>query len=478
MELSQGIKNRIASYAQSVYDRWERDHEGNSEVYGTGGICNDIAEDIASILEEELGFDAFPQYNQYRCHTAVIVADHEDKVLWEVDIPPYEYESGFEYNWKKRKGVVFTPDMVRVDIGGDYEEFFDGDGEYIHEGLKKWFKEKWVDISRKKKDGSHPECGASSDNKSRKKDHRKAYPKCVPKAKAKEMTKKEKESASRRKRKAEKNTSKSSKRPTYVKTKKNEMAEDNELMGALMDSYGSGIPTVSGTAVFFDQTPEYRKHIPKIGDFYKNASNLWYQNKGVGIKPEDMPKCIKDNVDYIAEKQAMRANPLGEGDCGSNEAVELAEGDDIALKEGYYPIELAEDAIRRRIMGTDYEPKMLDEAQYNGKNVKLNKPKRGGSKKFYVYVNSGEKTKDGKIKAKKVSFGSDSMEIRRDDPEARKNFRARHNCSDKKDKKTAGYWSCKMWQAGKSVGDMLETAYKDMAELLIKSVEDSIKKML
>ena len=47
------------------------------------------------------------------------------------------------------------------------------------------------------------------------------------------------------------------------------------------------------------------------------------------------------------------------------------------------------------------------------------------------------------------------MEIKRDDPERRKAFRARHNCDQKKDKTTAGYWSCKFW-SGKSVTDLMK----------------------
>ena len=62
-------------------------------------------------------------------------------------------------------------------------------------GLAKWFDEDWVDISRTNKDGSHPPCG-------RKKAGGKGYPKCVPKAKAKRMTKAQKASAVKRKRKA------------------------------------------------------------------------------------------------------------------------------------------------------------------------------------------------------------------------------------------------------------------------------------
>jgi hypothetical protein len=77
----------------------------------------------------------------------------------------------------------------------------------------------------------------------------------------------------------------------------------------------------------------------------------------------------------------------------------------------------------------------------------LNKPFRtpGGPKKFSVYV------KNAKGNIVKVNFGDPNMEIKRDDPERRKNFRARHNCADKKDKTTAGYWSCRQWSAGAKV---------------------------
>ena len=87
----------------------------------------------------------------------------------------------------------------------------------------------------------------------------------------------------------------------------------------------------------------------------------------------------------------------------------------------------------------------LNEAEYKGKKVELNKPKRGGDG-AYVYVNSGKKNKDGTIRVKKVSFGS-SMPDAMGDSEAhrkrRKNYGDRHNCSDKKDKTTPGYWSCR-----------------------------------
>jgi len=88
---------------------------------------------------------------------------------------------------------------------------------------------------------------------------------------------------------------------------------------------------------------------------------------------------------------------------------------------------------------------ILDEAEYKGRKVKLNKPMPGDVKKFKVYVNSGKKTKDGKIKVKKVNFGDKNMRIKKSNPERRKSFRARHKCDTAKDKTTARYWSCRKW---------------------------------
>ena len=95
----------------------------------------------------------------------------------------------------------------------------------------------------------------------------------------------------------------------------------------------------------------------------------------------------------------------------------------------------------------------LTEAEYDGEKVELDKPFRlpdGSNKKFGVYV------KNDKGNVVKVTFGDPDMEIKRDDPERRKAFRSRHKCDQKNDKTTAGYWSCKMWQKGKSVSDILD----------------------
>ena len=92
-----------------------------------------------------------------------------------------------------------------------------------------------------------------------------------------------------------------------------------------------------------------------------------------------------------------------------------------------------------------------EEAEYQGKKVKLNNPVRGGSKKFYVYV------RNEKGNVVKVSFGDTTgLEIKRDDPARRKAFRARHNCDNPGPKTKARYWSCKFWEKGKTVTDLVK----------------------
>ena len=88
----------------------------------------------------------------------------------------------------------------------------------------------------------------------------------------------------------------------------------------------------------------------------------------------------------------------------------------------------------------------LMEAEYKGKKVQLNKPKRGGSKKFYVYV----KSKKGNVK--KVSFGDTGLSVKFKKKGARASFAARHKCATKKDKTKAGYWSCNIGRYWKSLG--------------------------
>ena len=114
------------------------------------------------------------------------------------------------------------------------------------------------------------------------------------------------------------------------------------------------------------------------------------------------------------------------------------------------------DAGRRRLAASFHNFEQLndwgeivEDAEYQGRKVKLNNPTRGDVKKYKVYV------KNDKGNVVKVEFGDPNMDIKRDDPARRKSFRARHNCDNPGPKFKARYWSCKFWSA-KSVTDLMK----------------------
>lgn len=149
------------------------------------------------------------------------------------------------------------------------------------------------------------------------------------------------------------------------------------------------------------------------------------------------------------------------------------------------------DQIRAKILaevGSEEEISQESWAAEKQKGKSLNKPFRtpGGPKKFSVYV------KNEKGNVVKVNFGDPNMEIKRDDPNRRKSFRARHNCDNPGPKTKAKYWSCKMWskksvtkvtkgeqEAEEEVLEFLdesESALSEKQKKLPKAIQDSIKK--
>ena len=85
------------------------------------------------------------------------------------------------------------------------------------------------------------------------------------------------------------------------------------------------------------------------------------------------------------------------------------------------------------------EDETIDEAEYQGRKVKLGKPMKGDVKKFKVYV------KNPKGNVVKVNFGQKGVKIKKDNPARRRSFRARHNCSNPGPRHKARYWSCRKW---------------------------------
>ena len=92
----------------------------------------------------------------------------------------------------------------------------------------------------------------------------------------------------------------------------------------------------------------------------------------------------------------------------------------------------------------------LTEAEYQGRTVSLGKPMKGDVKKFKVFVKDPS---TGNVK--KVNFGDKNMSIKRDNPQRKKAYRARHNCSNPGPRTKANYWSCRMWSS-KPVSQILK----------------------
>lgn len=130
--------------------------------------------------------------------------------------------------------------------------------------------------------------------------------------------------------------------------------------------------------------------------------------------------------------------------------VELNE-DDVELIESDFGTQVRLSNGRVVYLDTPIEEEFISEAEYNGKKVELGKPRRnsGGGKKYVVYVKNPS---TGRVK--KISFGDvkGGLTAKVSNPKARKSFAARHQCSKKKDRLTAGYWACRLPRFGHLFG--------------------------
>jgi len=137
-----------------------------------------------------------------------------------------------------------------------------------------------------------------------------------------------------------------------------------------------------------------------------------------------------------------------------NEVRELYYNGELSLNEE--EVELIETDLGAKVKLSNGKEVYLDiplseefinEAEYNGKKVEIGKPRRntGGGKKYVVYVKNQS---TGRVK--KISFGDvkGGLTAKVSNPKARKAFASRHNCKDKKDRMTAGYWACRLNRFG------------------------------
>ena len=129
------------------------------------------------------------------------------------------------------------------------------------------------------------------------------------------------------------------------------------------------------------------------------------------------------------EKSARKGSKAYKAAVKAGNKLKKGKSENVLYRSNKLRIEIVEHS----------EPVLFQEAEYQGRKVKLNKPMQGDVKKFKVYV------KNPKGNVVKVNFGQKGMNIKKDNPEARKSFRARHKCDQKKPKTSAGYWSCRKW---------------------------------
>ena len=201
--------------------------------------------------------------------------------------------------------------------------------------------------------------------------------------------------------------------------------------------------------------------------------------KGKGKKPVYVKTGVtevKESFDYfIVESMnsiptfpfsAIEAKDLLPCDFIINESGQILNVDAVEINENQYHVtfsdqegnELKETFTPDTIMGFVDVNEGEECNQYGdaieiyedeNKKVKLNKIMRGDVKKYKVYV------KNDKGNVVKVNFGDPNMEIKRDDPARRKNFRARHHCENPGPRWKARYWACKTWSS-KPVSSMLK----------------------
>ena len=164
--------------------------------------------------------------------------------------------------------------------------------------------------------------------------------------------------------------------------------------------------------------------------------NYYTSEKPKNWGEKELEKEKVENMDIVNKKLVSKGKPelimAVESELNINE---LYEAEYILMESNFFEF--------------INQSEIIQEAEYKGKAVQLGKPMRGDVKKYKVYV------KNDKGNVVKVNFGDPNMEIKRDNPERRKAFRDRHNCKDKKDRASAGYWSCKLW-SNKSVSDILK----------------------
>jgi hypothetical protein len=239
------------------------------------------------------------------------------------------------------------------------------------------------------------------------------------------------------------------------------LREANEVLSEKQGPCWDGYERVPGTKEYTKGSCRKKEGEEERDDVIEETDGLWaniHKKRKAGKRPAK-----RGEKGYPSDK-AWKELTEGDEDMDMEEGNAFIDAASKAASRGQktftvdgetYPTRMSKtkgQEIQSEVALRRYIRNYLLEAIYDGKKVELNKPTsnpENPNKKSKVYVNSGEKYKSGEhkgqIKAKKVQFGDPNMRIKKSNPKARKSFRLRHDCANKTDNKTAGYWSCKAW---------------------------------
>jgi len=180
---------------------------------------------------------------------------------------------------------------------------------------------------------------------------------------------------------------------------------------------------------------------PELGKVVSNPYVNAFANEG---SESDSDMAVDQLETSIRKAQALITKLQGKGDLEPWVQSLITKAEDyISTVSDYgevdeYDVENEQDIKEFVQFMREYTPS-LNEAEYQGRKVELGKIMQGDVKKFKVYVNND------KGNVVKVNFGQKGMTIKKDNPEARKSFRARMNCDSPGPRWKARYWSCRKW---------------------------------
>lgn len=219
--------------------------------------------------------------------------------------------------------------------------------------------------------------------------------------------------------------------------------DSNQIDSILSDGHGWALDHVATSTNDVEHIYHYFEGKERMNEDSESNNYMFFQNlktlqhathEILNMDVSMVDNEISNHGEWISNLAATAKDDIEEvyhfltgqmGYDGENEA---------GYEDEHGSVESPESDIAQLFIGSG-----INEAEYQGRKVELGKPSKGDVKKFKVYV----KNKKGNVV--KVNFGDPKMEIKRDNPKNRKSFRARHKCSQAKDRTTPKYWSCKMW---------------------------------